>query len=259
MEGAFSFSTITGLERDACLNDYERWLGNQRAKLLEGISDPERLQSCTKQMRSNLASFFQTNYATSQERVAILSGRSAPLHRFIFEQAFRSASQEAPLFKPDFMYFDDWQNQHLYINRQSTTPNLFNSPYPLEVLRGLQERNVEVAIHEDHTRIGGKHTFLIEHWREGLINQIYQYSAPIFPDHHWIADFHFGLRDEWFNKFFSGYSKLYSQREFYKAHGFMEVIDSNRTHILTNDSSQFQQSMDILLEATKHLEQALVF
>lgn len=258
MEQGFSFSTIAGSEREASLSMYEVWLGTQKGKIEEGLADPQRLQQCSQDMRGALAGFFQNEYALPQDNIAVFSGRSAPLHRFIFEQAFKQASQDANLFKPEFVYFDDWQNQHLYINRESTTPNFQNSPDPFLVMAQLHERGANIAIHEDHTRLGGKHTFLIEHWKKGLIDQIYQYSAPVFPDHHWIRDFHFALRDEWYNRFFSGFSKLYSQREFYKTHGFMEVLDKHRSHILTSDSSQFRQAMATLHEASGHLEQALL-
>lgn len=258
MELGFSFSTISGTERETGLAHYEGWLRNQVDKLKEGLADPVRIIGSTQQMRRSLAQFFSSNYATFQDRTAVFAGRSAPLHRFIFEQAFKQASLDADLHRPEPVYFDDWQNQHLYINRNSTTPNFMNSPDPFTILQALKQRGSQVAIHEDHTRLGGKHTFLIEHWKKGFIDQIYQYSAPVFPDHHWIKDFYFGLRDEWYNRFFSGYSKLYSQREFYKTHGFMEVLDANRSHILTSESPQFQQAMATLHEASGYLEQALV-
>jgi len=258
MELGFSFSTIAGSEREVSLSRYEGWLFNQMGKLKEGISDPQRLQQCSEAMRVSLAQFFQDAYAQPHDNIAVFSGRSAPLHRFIFEQAFKQASGVSSLHKPEFVYFDDWQNQHLYINRESTTPNFQNSPDPFQVLEQLHQRGAQVAIHEDHTRLGGKHTFLIEHWKKGLIDQIYQYSAPVFPDHHWIKDFHFALKDEWYNRFFSGFSKLYSQREFYRAHGFMEVMDEKRSHILTSESSSFKQAMATLHEASGYLEQALV-
>jgi len=239
-------SNLRFAEQQEIIERHTAWMIRYAGALENAISGDRGVitGALVKLMRSNLAAEFTKDFTPDKNRVAIFSGKSAPVHKAIFQASMDLAQATGQqLIPPAEIVFDDWQNQSMYLPKENITIASDGQPDPWVVIGDLRNQGVSVGIHEDHSRAGYKYNRLLQDLRRGLISDLYYYSTPAFPDEFWNQKVHYGLCDNTFNLYMASLSQLYSERIFLENYGCLRIFDGNQSLVMVQPDQSVMESL----------------